>query len=654
VPPTPPTPLEQALANFPRVGRDRAEQLSRLGLVTIQDLLLQRPRRYEDRRNLCPIKSLSKDEPQLCHGIVVTKGVKRFRGGRQAVFECVLDDNSARLHLRWWNMPYMENYFNTGDEVLAYGKPSSLKPRTMDHPETEVFTDTDEARIHLDRVVPVYPLTEGLPQRWMRQLAWRVVEQFAKEIDEPDFNIPQLLHRSQAIRQIHFPEELEDAENARRRLALDELIVLQKDIHKRRANLETNAKSRSCMGENKWTVSFTEALPFKLTPAQSSVIKEITTDLSTDLPMRRLLQGDVGSGKTVVAAMAILKALESGYNALLMAPTEILAEQHRHTFRQWFEPLGLRVAMQTGSHHEVDAHPNLLDKGNPLLVVGTHALFQSRFELDNIGLVVIDEQHKFGVEQRNELLRKGDYPHLLVMTATPIPRTLGLTLYGDLDISTIRELPTGRGQVRTHLRTAERWPKIVDFINNELDAGKQAYVVFPRVDNADDNVKAVTREAEKLAKAFQPHAIGILHGRLKATEKEAVMDGFREGRIRVLLATTVIEVGVDVPNANLMLVENAEQFGLAQLHQLRGRIGRGEQDAHFIMITGVDSPESAERLEVLVNTHDGFEIAEADLRLRGPGELLGQDQSGLPTFRFADLRRDLDLIRQARDLVLKA
>ena len=654
MPPTPPTPLEQALADFPRVGRDRAEQLSRLGLVTIQDLLLQRPRRYEDRRNLCPIKSLSKDEPQLCHGIVVTKGVKRFRGGRQAVFECVLDDNSAQLHLRWWNMPYIENYFNTGDEVLAYGKPSSLKPRTMDHPETEVFTDTDEARIHLDRVVPVYPLTEGLPQRWMRQLAWRVVEQFAKEIDEPDFNIPQLLHRSQAIRQIHFPEELEDAENARRRLALDELIVLQKDIHKRRANLETNAKSRSCMGENKWTVSFTEALPFKLTPAQSSVIKEITTDLSTDLPMRRLLQGDVGSGKTVVAAMAILKALESGYNALLMTPTEILAEQHRYTFRQWFEPLGLRVALQTGSHHEVDTHPTLLNKGNPLLVVGTHALFQSRFELDNIGLVVIDEQHKFGVEQRNELLRKGDYPHLLVMTATPIPRTLGLTLYGDLDISTIRELPTGRGQVRTHLRTAERWPKIVDFINNELDAGKQAYVVFPRVDNADDNVKAVTREAEKLTKALQPHEIGILHGRLKATEKETVMDGFREGRIRVLLATTVIEVGVDVPNANLMLVENAEQFGLAQLHQLRGRIGRGEQDAHFIMVTGVDSPESAERLEVLVNTHDGFEIAEADLRLRGPGELLGQDQSGLPTFRFADLRRDLDLIRQARDLVLKA
>jgi ATP-dependent DNA helicase RecG len=345
--------------------------------------------------------------------------------------------------------------------------------------------------------------------------------------------------------------------------------------------------------------------------------------------------------------------LESGYNTLLMAPTEILAEQHGQTFRQWLEPLGIAVKLQTGSRHEANNEPSLFESDDqPTLVVGTHALFQSGFQLKNIGLVVIDEQHKFGVEQRNELLRKGDYPHLLVMTATPIPRTLGLTLYGDLDISTINEIPAGRGSIRTHARTPDRWPKIIDFINTQLNETRQAYVVYPRVEHAEDNVKAVTREAGKLQKAFSPHEVGIMHGRMKGDEKEAVMAKFREGQIHVLLSTTVIEVGVDVPNASIMLVENAEQYGLAQLHQLRGRIGRGEHESHFIMITSKDSPEIQERLEVLVETNDGFKVAEADLQLRGPGELLGQEQSGLPPFRFGDLRRDLDLIQLARDTLL--
>jgi ATP-dependent DNA helicase RecG len=654
VPPATGTPLDQPVASQPGVGRERVEQLARLKLRTVGDVLYQQPRRYEDRRHLLPIKKLSKDEPQLCRGTVVTLGTKRYRRGQRSVFECVLDDGTARLHLRWWNMSYMENYFKVDDEVLAYGKIASLKPRTMDHPETEVFSDADEARIHLNRIVPIYPLTEGLSQRAMRHIAWRVVEEFAESLDDPKHAAPGMPTRAVAIRQLHFPGEIEETEIARQRLALDEFVEFQSDIDQRRRKLQKNARARDCTGNGKLTDPFKMSLGFTMTDAQQKVIGEITSDLGGRFPMRRLLQGDVGSGKTVVAAAAIIMALENGFNTLLMAPTEILAEQHGRTFRQWLEPLGVSVALQTGSRHEINMEAPLFDsEDKPILVVGTHALFQSSFKLENIGLVVIDEQHKFGVEQRNELLRKGDYPHLLVMTATPIPRTLGLTLYGDLDISVIDEMPAGRGIIRTHARTSERWPKIIEFIKTKLGEGRQAYIVYPRVEHGEDNVKAVTREAHKLQRAFSTHEVGVLHGRLKSREKEAVMTDFREGRIHVLLATTVIEVGVDVPNASIMLVENAEAYGLAQLHQLRGRIGRGSEDAHFIMVTGKDSPEANERLKILVETTDGFEVAEADLRMRGPGELLGQDQSGLPPFRFGNLRRDLGLIRMARDLVIK-
>ncbi|MDE2682453.1 MAG: helicase-related protein, partial [Verrucomicrobiota bacterium] len=362
-------------------------------------------------------------------------------------------------------------------------------------------------------------------------------------------------------------------------------------------------------------------------------------------------QGDVGSGKTVVAALALLRALESGYNGLMMAPTEILAEQHYRNFTKWLEPLGIHVRLHTGARK--DADEPLFKKRT--IVIGTHALFQTGFSLERVGLIVIDEQHKFGVTQRDRLVKKGHYPHLLVMTATPIPRTLGLTLYGDLDSSVIDEMPAGRGEVRTHIRTPERWPKILGFLKTELATGRQAFVIFPRVENEDTaaGIKAVNAEAEKLAKAFAPHTVAVLHGRLKPEEKEAVMAGFRKNQTQVLLATTVVEVGVDVPNATLMLIENAEQFGLAQLHQLRGRIGRGVHDSHCILLTRGKSTEANERLTVLAETNDGFKVAEADLQLRGPGELVGQDQSGLPAFKFGDLRRDLDLIELARHIALE-
>jgi len=367
-------------------------------------------------------------------------------------------------------------------------------------------------------------------------------------------------------------------------------------------------------------------------------------------PMRRLLQGDVGSGKTVVAACCGLMALESGYGVALMAPTEVLAEQHFANFTRWLAPLGVPVELRTGSRKTGAGSPPRA----PGLTLGTHALLTAGFALPGLGLVIIDEQHKFGVAQREQLVRKGAYPHLLVMTATPIPRTLGLTLYGDLDISVLDELPPGRGRLQTFVRAPDKRPQVWDFIRGKLAAGRQAYIVYPRVEDAGPGgLKAVTREYAALRQTLAPHRVGLLHGRLPPREKEAVMAAFRARQIHALLATSLIEVGVDVPNATVMLIENAEQFGLAQLHQLRGRIGRGAHDSWCILVAAAQHPEARARLQVLAETTDGFRIAEADLRLRGPGELLGQQQSGLPRFRFGDLAADFDLIQQARELAAR-
>jgi ATP-dependent DNA helicase RecG len=449
---------------------------------------------------------------------------------------------------------------------------------------------------------------------------------------------------------LHFPEEFSDCELARRRLALDEFVELQRQIRWRRKNFEGHARGLPCGGDNRWMRPFLGALGFKLTGAQTRVLREIRADLTGAHPMRRLLQGDVGSGKTAVAACTALMALESGFNVLLMAPTEILAEQHGRNFTKWFEPLGIKVEFQTGSRKT-----RVPGASGATLCIGTHALIESGFTMENLGLVIIDEQHKFGVAQREELVRKGRFPHLLVMTATPIPRTLGLTLYGDLDLSVIDELPGGRGSIKTFVRTADKLPKVWEFIREKLTAGRQAYIVYPRVEAADtmNDLKAVKHELENVRRALAPFRVGLLHGRLKSAEKEAVMAEFRANAVQVLVATALIEVGVDVPNATIMLVENAGQFGLAQLHQLRGRIGRGAHESYCILIAAIKTPEARERMAVLAETNDGFKIAEADLKLRGPGELLGRDQSGLPDLRFGRLADDLDLIRQAREIALK-
>ena len=654
--PAPADPLALPVTKLSGVGPERALQLERLGLRTVGDLLLHRPRRHEDRHQFRPIIQLKEGEAALTRGRIVAQGVKSFARGRKSVFEIILDDGSARLHCRWWNLPFMERYFAVGDDVLVFGKPLSLRPCTIDHPETEVIVNDAEGQLHLNRVVPIYPLTEGVPQRWIRGLLWRVVMDFSPLVPEPQPTRDGQVSRADAIRMLHFPERLNEIEIARQRLALDEFVELQLAMQKRRRAWEGRATALPCAGTNRLMRPFLERLAFKLTAAQTKVLREIRADLGARHPMRRLLQGDVGAGKTVVAACAALMAIESGRSVALMDPTDILAEQHFSTFRHWLEPLGIEVHLLTGSRKTIETGKAKPGQPRPLsLFIGTHALLEENFAPENLGLIIIDEQHKFGVAQRERLLRKGRYPHLLVMTATPIPRTLGLTLYGDLDVSVIDQLPAGRGRLRTHVRTADTLPKVIEFIREQLAQGRQAYVVYPRVNDEKlaEGVKAVTAETERLRAALAPFRVGALHGRLKAKAKESAMAAFRANELQVLVTTTVIEVGVDVPNATVMLIENAEQFGLAQLHQLRGRIGRGAHDSHCILLSNADTPEARERLKVLAETNDGFKVAEADLLLRGPGELLGRDQSGLPNLRFGDLARDLALLEQARALVAK-
>ena len=675
------------------VGEERAKLLARLKIFTVEDLLFHPPRRYEDRRKFLPIRELKLGEAATVHGKIVAAGIKRFKKGTRALFECVFEDGTARLHCRWWQaQAWMPDWYTVGREFLIFGKPDSLRPRCIVHPETELVEPGDDEFIHVSRIVPVHPLTEGLTARVMRTLIWRALEQFESQIPESEWfknqgsgfrvqgsgaaatsAIPpaNLLWpaRANAVRMIHFPAELTDVEIARQRLALDEFVAMQIQIQSRRRKFELSAKALPCAGDNRLMKPFLAGLGFKLTPAQAKVLREIRTDLGGAHPMRRLLQGDVGSGKTAVAACSALMALEGGFNVALMAPTEILAEQHYRNFTKWFEPLGVKVVLQTGSRKESATtmasgestvaaqktpgieNPSTFNLQPSTLFVGTHALLTGGFELPRLGLVVIDEQHKFGVTQREALVRKGNYPHLLVMTATPIPRTLGLTLYGDLDVSVIDEMPGGRGRIKTFVRATDKLPKVFEFIREKLASGRQAYIVYPRVEVADTDkdIKAVTKEFGNVQKALAGFQIGLLHGRIRAAEKESVMTAFRANAIQALVATSLIEVGVDVPNATVMLIENAEHFGLAQLHQLRGRIGRGAHESFCILISDAPQAEAQSRLKILAETNDGFKIAEADLKLRGPGELLGQQQSGLPDLRFGDLVEDGGLIRQARE-----
>ena len=520
----------------------------------------------------------------------------------------------------------------------------------MEHPEFEVIENDDEISVHFRRITPIYPATEGLSQRVFRGLIFKALENL-----EPD-SVPTLLpknvnlgSREHALHEIHFPTTIAQRDAAREHLVFSEFFAMQMLIGSRRIEAVARTGQRHG-GKGELVEKFLRALPFDLTKAQECVIEEVRRDLASPHPMNRLLQGDVGSGKTVVAIAAMLFAVESGSQAALMAPTQILAEQHYTVLCRWLEPLGVRLALKTGARQEESAtlFSGAID-GAAHIVVGTHALLYEGVSFEKLGLAVIDEQHKFGVSQRAQLTAREPAPDVLVMTATPIPRTLTMTVYGDLDVSVIDEMPADRDNIITAARNRAKLPEVLTFMRKELEAGRQAYVVYPLIDESEKlEAKAAAAEFEEWRERLRPFRCELLHGRMPAPEKQAIMERFRRGETSVLISTTVIEVGVDVANATLMLIENAERFGLAQLHQLRGRIGRGTHKSYCILVSDETAEETVAKLAVLEQTIDGFKIAEADWEMRGPGDLLGTAQSGLPGLKLGNLIKDADLMRQAR------
>lgn len=649
--------IESALSDLSWVPRPRITALRRLGLETAGDLLLHYPRRHEDRRQFPKFPQEELIEPICLCGEVVKTRLMRF-GGRR-IFEAVLQENGAHalsqpLTCRWFNLYYVQKMIAAGHQLVVFGRPRLRRDRlVMDHPEFEVIENDEEISIHFRRITPIYPGTEGVSQRALRTLVFRVLEQI--EPDSLGIKLPRQLRakeRPEALRHIHFPESEEQLAEVRDHLVLGEFFRMQVHIAAERARTASRPGYRHS-SPGKLLRQFLAGLPFDLTPSQTRVLDEIKRDLAVPAPMNRLLQGDVGSGKTVVAIAAMLLAVEAGSQAALMAPTQILAEQHYVVLRRWLDPLRLRIALRTGSRQEESFLP-LMEGGEwPQIIVGTHALLYEGVRLQNLGLAVIDEQHKFGVSQRARLTSGEPPPDVLVMTATPIPRTLTMTIYGDLEVSTITEIPAGRGEIQTRLLTEKGVAEAVSFLRSALGGGAQAYIVYPLIEESDKlDVKAAAEEFKEWNERLRPFRCELLHGRIPALQKQAIMERFRTGETNVLVSTTVIEVGVDVPNASVMLIENAERFGLSQLHQLRGRIGRGARPSHCLVVSTEKSPETVAKLSVFERTTDGFAIAEADWDLRGPGDLLGTAQSGLAEFKLGDLKRDAGLMRRARTAAL--
>ncbi len=663
--------LETPVRYVKGVGEARAEQLARLGISTVGDLLLTLPRRYEDRRHFRRLADVRSGETVLVRGTIMSCGWVRPRFGK-GFFEALLKDDTAWVPCRWFNAQYLQDQLKAGDSLVVCGRVSTYKGRPVfQHPEFELGNDEGEESLHIGRIVPVYPLTEQLAQRTMRRILWNGVERFADTAGEalPESLLTRLRLPGirEALRQVHFPDELALAERARYRLVFEEFLCVQLVLVARKVHAEQFLTGKAHVAEGHARRRFIASLPFTLTAAQEKVLKEIEADMQKPRPMHRLLQGDVGSGKTVVAACALLDAIECGSQGAVMAPTEILAAQHYRTFSRYLAPVGIRMVLLTSdmpAGERAKALEGLRD-GSIHLAVGTHAVIEQRVVFKRLGMIVIDEQHKFGVEQRGVLYEKGENPDVLVMTATPIPRTLAMTIYGDLDVSLLDEMPKGRGEIVTRVIGEEKLPQAYDFIRKQVAKGRQAYLVYPLVSaetvadvppgegNLAPAPESDLRAAEEMYRmlkqeVFVKERLGLLHGQMPAERKAEVMANFRKGEVDILVATTVVEVGIDVPNATVMLVENAERFGLASLHQLRGRIGRGTHKSFCILQGHPRTEESWKRLKVMESTNDGFRIAEADLRIRGMGNLLGREQSGFPLLKVGDLLSDTDILLDAR------
>jgi ATP-dependent DNA helicase RecG len=646
--------LDTPVTYLKGVGPARAEALRKLGVLTAGDLLFHIPHRYEDASTVSPISSLETGMNGTVIGRVISKGVIPTRRGLR-IFQAVLKDGTGMIEVAWPGQPYLDRTIQKGDTLLVTGNVRFFHGRQL-QPREFINLGEDEEGTDQGRVLSVYPATEGLSFKVIRSIIDAHLDGLIALVDEylPDEvrsrgAVPGI---RDALRMVHRPATLTQAFSGRARLAFEELFFIHV-LHQRARSLARVAR-RGIRFENRrdLTTRLRDSLPYELTGAQTRAAREIVADMCSDRRMHRLLQGDVGSGKTIVALFAALLAVENGYQAALMAPTELLAEQHARTFRDLLQPLGMQPVLVTGSMSakERKAAAAQVESTDPLVVVGTHALVQQGTTFGRLGLAVVDEQHRFGVEQRKLLGAKGEAPDVLLMSATPIPRSLALTLYGDLDLSILDERPPGRQPVITAMRGESARERVLAFLSRQLGEGRQAYIVYPVIEESEKtDLKAATTMFDQLrAGALEGRRVALLHGRIPAAERDETMRAFRDGMIQVLVATTVIEVGIDVANASVMIIEHPERFGLSQLHQLRGRVGRGAAES-FCILLGDLSPDARERLDLFVRTDDGFEIARADLRLRGMGDLFGERQSGVPTFRIADPMRDEDLNVRARE-----
>ncbi|MCI0661294.1 MAG: ATP-dependent DNA helicase RecG [Acidobacteria bacterium] len=667
--------------SLPRIGQKTAHTLAaEIAAIAakpdprdanIEDLLHYLPMRYEDRSNLTRISQLEDGMTASVELMVRVGGIIPLKGGRLKMYEFMATDGEGQVRAYWWNQIYLNRVFQRGSRVIIFGQWKKNKYKgyfEVENPEYELMTDEEDqpeiAAIHTARRVPIYRKLGDFRTRQLRSIFYHLLNRLDQEI--PD-SLPQemiarcgLIERGEALRKAHFPADdspIDDYNLARspahRRLIFEEFFWLAIALGVRRGTRLREPKGEVIEITDRVRESVRSILPFSPTNAQKRTLKEIVDDMTSDQPMNRLLQGDVGSGKTIVAVQAMVIAIENGYQSALMAPTEILAEQHARNIKRWLARTPYRVELITGSLKAKEKRKiqEAIAAGDIDLVVGTHALIQEAVQFQKLGLAVIDEQHRFGVMQRAEIRRRGMNPDVLVVTATPIPRSLAMTVYGDLEVSIIDEMPPGRTPVSTHIRGEDRREKIYEFIHEQITQGRQAYVVLPIIEESEKlDLRNATEMYENLrTQVFSEFKVGLLHGRMKPAEKEEVMQAFIANSLHILVATTVIEVGVDVPNASVMLIEHAERFGLSQLHQLRGRVGRGAAESYCILLAQFNkTKEARERLKIMEETTDGFKIAERDLEIRGPGEVMGTRQSGIPAFRIANIVRDQKILEMAR------
>ncbi len=647
---------EKSIRYVKGVGPHRATQLAQLGIETLEDACYYPPSRHEDRTHLSPIGEAVPGQPVTIRGRLQAKTLRRIRGG-QTIFEASVEDGSGVLYATWFHQPYLAQQLKVGEEFVLYGKLEPGTRRQIIHPEIERVEEGEERSAHMGRIVPIYPLISGIGQRWLRQVIATVLEEHADALEDP---LPAAMRQargwpgvSEAVRELHFPSSWEQLERAQQRLSFEELFIFQVALAQRKARSMAKAKPQRYRIDDLMTQGLRRSLPFRLTADQERVLEETLADLRQMSPMHRLLQGEVGCGKTIILIFLMAVAVQSGYQVVLMAPTELLAEQHARVAAQYLKPLGVSVGLlsQGVPPAERKARAEAIASGTLQVVIGTHALIQTGITFKRLALVLIDEQHKFGVVQRAHLAKKAEVADVLVVTATPIPRTLALSAYGDLDISTIAQLPAGRRPITTQWMPETQRHDAYLLTAQQVAQGRQAYVVYPLVEEREtSDLKAASQMARRLQRDIFPQCkVGLLHGQMAPAEKEKTMAAFVRGEVQILVSTVIVEVGLDVPNATVMLIEHPERFGLAQLHQLRGRIGRGAHPASCLLVGDARDAAVTERLTTFARTTDGFELAEKDLELRGPGELLGRRQHGWVRFRLANLSRDRSLLESARN-----